>query len=70
METVMDYFLDELISDVSENPELYRDAKLMDILKDVRDFYNGSGYFTIMDVEGMSGSERREWMRDCISTLK
>lgn len=62
-ETVLDYFLEELISDLLYNQELYKEETILDVVMAIRDFYDNSGYENLADIEDMSDAELRDWMR-------
>lgn len=64
METAMSYFLGELIWDIKENPDLYKDMDILHILGIIQYYDESAGYNDFNDIEKMSGDERRNWMRE------
>lgn len=65
METITSYFIDELICDIKENPDLYKDMDIIQILEVVKSYDQNAGYDSFNDVKEMSDDERRDWMREC-----
>lgn len=64
METVMDYFLVELKSDLEENPNTYEKFSHAELVDVIRNFYDVSGYENLADIETLTDKQRREWMRE------
>lgn len=64
METRTSYFVDELICDIKENPDLYKDKDIIQILEVVKRYDQNAGYDSLNDIVEMSDDERRDWMRE------
>ena len=66
METVFDYFISSLISDMEDNPRRYASKSPLDIARLIQSFYSVSSYENLADIEDMTEKERRKWMREYV----